>query len=78
MRLAIQHGTYLGVKLETPFVNLTKAQIVELGMDLSVPFERTYSCYKGKPTHCGKCGTCYERREAFKLAGFTDPTEYKK
>jgi 7-cyano-7-deazaguanine synthase len=60
-----------------PFINLTKADIVVLGAELKVPFERTWSCYKGGSTHCGKCGTCVERREAFELAGVKDPTTYE-
>lgn len=59
-----------------PFARITKIGIVELGHQLGVPFERTWSCYKGREVHCGRCGTCYERREAFGLAGITDPTVY--
>jgi 7-cyano-7-deazaguanine synthase len=65
------------VQLLAPFMELTKAQIVKLGSDLHVPFERTWSCYKGGDLHCGLCGTCYERREAFTLAGVLDPTRYQ-
>ena len=57
---------------------MTKKEIVILGKELSVPFELTYSCYKGGKLHCGKCGTCVERKEAFKLAGILDPTNYEK
>ena len=64
------------VKLQRPFVNLTKAQIVELGGKLRVPFEHTWSCYQGGDRHCGVCGTCVERREAFHLSGVADPTSY--
>lgn len=60
-----------------PFINKTKADIVKLGAELKVPFELTWSCYKGGEKHCGKCGTCVERIEAFKLAGVPDPTEYE-
>jgi 7-cyano-7-deazaguanine synthase len=59
-----------------PFLGLSKADIVTVGAELNVPFEDTWSCYKGGPTHCGACGTCVERREAFALAGVADPTEY--
>ena len=55
---------------------MTKADIVRLGADLGVDFSLTWSCYKGGEKHCGKCGTCMERREAFELAGVPDPTEY--
>ena len=64
------------VALDRPFVSLTKADIVKLGSELGVPFERTWSCYKGGELHCGRCGTCVERREAFYLAGIDDPTIY--
>ena len=64
------------VALDRPFVSLTKADIVKLGSELGVPFERTWSCYKGGELHCGRCGTCVERREAFYLAGVDDPTIY--
>lgn len=61
----------------TPLLTMTKTDIVRLGHELGVPFERTWSCYKGGVSHCGVCGTCYERREAFTLAGITDPTTYE-
>jgi len=64
------------VSLNRPFSSLTKADIVKLGDELGVPFEQTWSCYKGGQVHCGVCGTCVERREAFQLAGVTDPTIY--
>ena len=63
--------------LYTPFIRKTKAEIVELGAELAVPYEDTWSCYEGGDVHCGLCGTCNERREAFKLAGVPDPTEYR-
>ena len=72
-----QLGTYLNVKIIDPFINFSKKEIVTLGKELSVPFELTYSCYKGGKLHCGKCGTCVERKEAFQLAGITDPTKYE-
>ncbi len=64
------------IKLYTPYLNLTKADIAAEGAALNVPFDQTWSCYKGGDTHCGRCGTCVERREAFDLAGVEDPTEY--
>ncbi len=64
------------VSLNRPFSSLTKADIVKLGDELGVPFEQTWSCYKGGQVHCGVCGTCVERREAFQLAGVTDSTIY--
>jgi 7-cyano-7-deazaguanine synthase len=64
------------VSLNRPFSSFTKADIVKLGDELGVPFEKTWSCYKGGQIHCGVCGTCVERREAFELAGVSDPTIY--
>jgi 7-cyano-7-deazaguanine synthase len=73
---AMRLGTYVGVKLLRPFIALSKGQIVAEGVRLGVDFARTWSCYKGGSVHCGKCGTCVERREAFILAGLKDPTVY--
>ncbi|MDM8007211.1 MAG: 7-cyano-7-deazaguanine synthase QueC [Phycisphaerae bacterium] len=64
------------IELITPFVDQAKADIVRIGAGLGVPFERTWSCYKGGQVHCGTCGTCVERREAFEKAGLADPTVY--
>jgi 7-cyano-7-deazaguanine synthase len=64
------------LRILAPFSSLTKADIVRLGAEHAVPFERTWSCYKGLDVHCGRCGTCCERREAFQLAGVADPTVY--
>ncbi|WP_326681633.1 7-cyano-7-deazaguanine synthase QueC [Streptomyces sp. NBC_01237] len=63
-------------QLVAPFLNLTKADIVREGARLGVPFELTWSCYEGGDVHCGACGTCVERREAFDGAGVADPTVY--
>lgn len=65
------------VRIETPFVDRSKADIVRLGERLGVPFHLTWSCYRGGEVHCGRCGTCVERREAFELAGVADPTVYE-
>lgn len=64
------------VKLEAPFIEKTKADIAKLGSMMRFPFEMTWSCYEGWRRHCGKCGTCVERREAFQLAGVVDTTVY--
>ena len=64
------------IKLYTPFINQTKADIAAEGARLDAPFIETWSCYKGGAQHCGRCGTCVERREAFHLAKLKDPTEY--
>lgn len=64
------------MNLFAPFVHKTKAEIVKIGDGLGVPYADTWSCYQGAKIHCGKCGTCVERKEAFEMAGVTDPTEY--
>ena len=73
---AIRLADWHEVSLYRPFVDMTKADIVSLGAKLGVPFEKTWTCYKGQDLHCGRCGTCVERREAFYLAGVDDPTTY--
>jgi 7-cyano-7-deazaguanine synthase len=73
---AIRLGTYAAVEVLRPFIHSTKAEIARRGHELGVDFSRTWSCYKGLDVHCGACGTCHERREAFQLAGLTDPTIY--
>ena len=65
------------VKLLTPVIDISKAEIVTLGQKLNVPWQETWTCYKGKEKHCGQCPTCIERREAFYLANIKDPTEYQ-
>lgn len=65
------------VRIARPFLAMSKADLVKLGAELGVPFALTWSCYKGGDKHCGKCGTCVERREAFELAGVPDPTKYQ-
>jgi 7-cyano-7-deazaguanine synthase len=67
---------YASVRLHAPYVNGSKADIVTDGTKNGTPFAETWSCYKGGLRHCGRCGTCVERREAFHLAGVVDPTEY--
>jgi 7-cyano-7-deazaguanine synthase len=76
MANAIYVGTYFSVRLHTPIQWLMKHEIVTLGDKLGVPFENTWSCYKGETYHCGTCPTCRSRREAFEIAGIHDPTEY--
>lgn len=68
---------YASVSLYAPFVNVSKADIVTDGARHHTPFAETWSCYKGGICHCGRCGTCVERREAFHLAGVEDPTDYE-
>ncbi|HEY7417304.1 MAG TPA: 7-cyano-7-deazaguanine synthase QueC, partial [Ktedonobacteraceae bacterium] len=69
------------ITIESPFMNLTKAQIARLGSYLDVPFELTWSCYEGgygslDDRHCGRCGACTERYESMKVTGIHDPTVY--
>ena len=73
MDQAVCAGTYEGIRVVSPYCQLTKRDIALRGKELGVDYSLTYSCYKGGEKHCGKCGTCTERREA--LEGF-DPTEY--
>lgn len=74
---AMQAGNQPPVRVLGPFLHITKTGIVTLGTALGVPFGLTWSCYKGGERHCGKCGTCVERKEAFELSGVPDPTEYE-
>ncbi len=76
MAEAIRSGTYAQIAVLRPFIAMTKAEIARVGHGLGVDFSQTWSCYKGGETHCGTCGTCVERREAFLLAGIPDPTAY--
>ena len=73
---AIRLGTYVEIEVLRPFIQTDKTGIARLGAELAVDFARTWSCYKGGAIHCGTCGTCVERREAFLLAGLADPTPY--
>ena len=74
---AITAGTSNGVKLVAPYTKLTKAEIVARGTRLGVPYGKTYSCYQGGERHCGCCGTCRERHDAFVANGLEDPTLYE-
>ena len=74
---AMKEGTYLRVELYSPFCLWTKVDIVKKGDSLSVPWNLTYSCYKGGEKHCGQCGTCVERKEAFQKARVKDRTVYE-
>lgn len=73
---AAQAGTDNLVSIEAPFVRIGKDDIAAIGEHCRAPFVLTWSCYAGGETHCGRCGTCVERAEAFHLAGVPDPTEY--
>jgi 7-cyano-7-deazaguanine synthase len=77
MAEAITAGTYADLEVLRPFIHLRKEGIAALGASLGIDFSLTWSCYKGGEIHCGKCGTCVERKEAFEKAGLEDPTEYE-
>ena len=76
-KVAVEGSGDERLSLFAPFIALGKHDIVHLGAELGVPFGETWSCYQGGEVHCGKCGTCVERRESFELAGVDDPTEYE-
>ena len=73
---AAEAGTYVGVRLLSPYTNMTKGDIARRGKVLGIDYSKTWSCYKGGEKHCGRCGTCVERREALADAGIADTTEY--
>lgn len=81
---AVEHEARVGnegfisddFRVVAPYLHVTKDEIVRRGAALGVPFAETWSCYQGGERHCGRCGTCVERREAFELAGVVDPTAY--
>lgn len=77
MAHAMESGTYAGVSILAPYTNKDKTYIANKGTEIGVDYSLTYSCYKGGEKHCGKCGTCVERKEAFRNAGVQDPTEYE-
>tara|TARA_R110000850_G_scaffold202967_22_gene329117 strand:- start:728 stop:1384 length:657 start_codon:yes stop_codon:yes gene_type:complete len=76
MAEAIAAGTYADLQVLRPFIDQRKEDIAVVGMKLGIDFAQTWSCYKGEEIHCGKCGTCVERKEAFSVAGLADPTTY--
>ena len=73
MNDAIFLGTYEKVSIKAPFVNANKAEVVAKGLELKVPYQYTWSCYKGEDKPCGKCGTCIDRAKAFEANGVQDP-----
>jgi len=76
---AAQFGTFNEIKVLSPFNNITKGDIAKIGKDLGIEdiMMQTWSCYEGKEIHCGKCGSCTERKEAFTFANVKDVTGYK-
>jgi 7-cyano-7-deazaguanine synthase len=77
MEKALGLADWQNLNLHRPFVNFSKEELVRKGNELGAPLELTWSCYAGREEHCGKCGTCVERKEAFALAKVEDPTEYE-
>lgn len=77
MDAAISSGTYNNARILAPYTNISKADIARRGKLLKIDYAETWSCYKGGEVHCGKCGTCIERREALRLAGIDDTTVYE-
>ena len=73
MNDAIFLGSGNQLHIEAPFVRLTKADVVKIGLELGVPYELTWSCYEGGEEPCGVCGTCIDRQRAFELNGVKDP-----
>ena len=77
MSEAMRAGTYIGVEVCAPYTDISKADITRIGLRLGIDYSETYSCYKGGERHCGRCGTCLERKEALREAGIADPTDYE-
>lgn len=77
MSAATRAGTWPGIEVWAPYTRLTKAGIARRGKALGLDYAETWSCYKGGERHCGKCGTCRERREALAEAGIADTTPYE-
>ena len=73
MNQAIYLGSGKQVKIEAPFVNMHKSDIVKIGLELNLPYELTWSCYEGNEHSCGACGTCIDREKAFELNATIDP-----
>ena len=74
---ASQAGTYEHVRILAPYTNITKTDIALRGKQLGIDYSETWSCYKGGEVHCGKCGTCVERKQALREAGLEDTTQYE-
>lgn len=73
LQKALQSGNDSSIRIDTPFIYKTKTEIVQLGLELRVPFQNTWTCYVGGTEPCGKCGACIERAEAFDLVHTPDP-----
>ena len=77
MGKAMEAGTYEHISIDAPFTDISKTDIALIGKRLGIDYSKTYSCYKGGEKHCGKCGTCVERKEALRNAGIENTTEYE-
>jgi 7-cyano-7-deazaguanine synthase len=77
MSEATKAGTFPGIEIVAPYTDITKADIAMRGKALGIDYSKTWSCYKGGDVHCGKCGTCMERKEALRDAGIADTTIYE-
>ena len=75
---AVRLGTQFGLRVQAPFVRLSKAEIIRWGLEHGVPYHLTHSCYQGRRPACGVCDTCQARLAAFAAAGSTDPLVYEK
>lgn len=74
---AATNGTYDGIRIIAPYTDISKGAIALRGKQLGINYAETWSCYKGGTRHCGRCGTCVERKEAMAEAGIKDNTEYE-
>jgi 7-cyano-7-deazaguanine synthase len=77
MAEAIAQGTDVDLQVLRPFIEMRKEDIAAAADELGLDLADTWSCYKGGEIHCGKCGTCVERKEAFLLAKLIDGTVYE-
>ena len=77
-KIATEGYSHADLSFWTPYIEMSKAQIATRGLELGIDYSRTWSCYKGGELHCGRCGTCFERKEAFCLIGVEDPTDYER
>ena len=77
MSHAMSSGTYDNITISAPYTNISKSDIAKIGKRLGIDYSKTYSCYNGRAKHCGRCATCLERKEALRIAGITDTTEYE-
>ena len=73
----IDVGSPENIKIEAPAIDLTKEEIVKLGVEVGAPMEISYSCYKGGKKHCGVCESCMRRKRAFTQLGIEDLSEYE-